>query len=198
MIRAVFFDVGGVLKSGYRNACEQFARKIGNSIEEYELFEEQYFPELETGTLSRRAFFSLLSKRFSFSIEDLEKEWKKAYLETFIENTETRTFALNLKPKYIVGIISDVTTLIIDYNYEKGVYEGFDPVILSAETGFVKPQREIFDEANKRSKTTPAECIFIDDKPPLIEKAREYGFHGILYQNPTQLREEFNKIITFS
>ena len=52
-----------VLKSRYRNTCEQFA-KIGNSIEEYELFEEQYL-ELETGTLSHWAFFSLLSKRFS-------------------------------------------------------------------------------------------------------------------------------------
>ncbi len=120
--------------------------------------------------------------------------WKKTCWETYHENTETRHFALGLKQKLVVGIISNVSTLSADYNAEKGAYEGFDSIILSAKTGMMKPNRDIFQEANRLTRTKPEKCVLIDDKQPIVEKAREYGFHRIVYENARQLQEELTKI----
>lgn len=39
----------------------------------------------------------------------------------------------------------------------------FDPIIISEEVGFSKPQKEIFDIAAERSNQLLSECIFIGD-----------------------------------
>ena len=57
----------------------------------------------------------------------------------------------------------------------------FDGAVLSFETGFVKPQPEIYQHAVDTHKLVPAETLYIDDLPENIATGKDFGLHCWLY-----------------
>lgn len=57
----------------------------------------------------------------------------------------------------------------------------FDHVTFSFELGFVKPQREIYEDAVRGLAVAPEQALFIDDRVENIEGARAAGLHAELY-----------------
>ena len=57
----------------------------------------------------------------------------------------------------------------------------FDEAVLSFETGFIKPQPEIYQHAVDTHKLNPAETLYIDDLPQNIATGRDFGFHCFQY-----------------
>ncbi|MES2477047.1 MAG: HAD family phosphatase [Verrucomicrobiota bacterium] len=57
----------------------------------------------------------------------------------------------------------------------------FPEAVLSYETGFIKPQPEIYQYAIDTYGLIPAETLYIDDLPPNIAAGREFGFRCFQY-----------------
>lgn len=53
--------------------------------------------------------------------------------------------------------------------------------VLSFETGFIKPSREIYDHAIAKYGLIPSETIYMDDLPANIATGKEMGFRCWLY-----------------
>jgi putative hydrolase of the HAD superfamily len=72
-----------------------------------------------------------------------------------------------LRPRYRMGIISNfdhgptVETALVLY----GIRDRFEAVVVSADTGWRKPRREIFLEAFRQMRIAPADAIFVGDTP---------------------------------
>jgi FMN phosphatase YigB (HAD superfamily) len=72
-----------------------------------------------------------------------------------------------LQPRYRFGIVSNfdhgptVETALALY----GIRDRFETVVVSADTGWRKPHKEIFQEAFRRMEIGPADAIFIGDTP---------------------------------
>lgn len=65
-----------------------------------------------------------------------------------------------------------------------------DAIVISADTGFVKPQKGIYDYLLEKYSLNPQECIFIDNQQENVAVAREYGMTAVLYQeNPGFIQE---------
>ena len=63
--------------------------------------------------------------------------------------------------------------------------------ILSGAEKMVKPDPAIYKLLLERFKLLPDETVFIDDRPENIEAALALGIHGIVYKNPTQMKQDF-------
>ncbi len=57
----------------------------------------------------------------------------------------------------------------------------FDAAVLSYNTGFIKPQPEIYRHAIDTHALVPAETLYIDDLPENIAAGREFGFNSFQY-----------------
>ncbi|MDO5657254.1 MAG: HAD family phosphatase [Paracoccus sp. (in: a-proteobacteria)] len=66
----------------------------------------------------------------------------------------------------------------------------FDGVVISAEEGVVKPDPAIYRLTARRYDLSPAETLFIDDRPDNIAAAMAEGWDGILFTSPEALRDE--------
>lgn len=57
----------------------------------------------------------------------------------------------------------------------------FPEAVLSYETGFIKPQAEIYQYAIATHGLVPSETLYIDDLPPNIAAGRDFGFRCYQY-----------------
>lgn len=69
-----------------------------------------------------------------------------------------------------------------------------DGGILSYREHVIKPNPDIYHILEKRYNLSPEQTVFIDDTPVNIEAAVKLGWHGIVYRNYDQVKEELNSI----
>lgn len=56
-------------------------------------------------------------------------------------------------------------------------------VVVSCDTGLIKPEEAIFQHLCDRFSVTPESCVFVDDMAENIEAAREFGMQGVQLTN---------------
>jgi len=193
MIKAVIFDVGGVLhfsskfdfkkdiceemgvtEEQYLDACQKLIPIFGiNKIDEKQ-FWEQFI--ILTKSKKQVPTFSLWSREF-------ERKWE--------ENKETTKIVEKLKEKGLkVAILSNTIEPHAKINREKKIYDLFPVVILSHEVGVRKPDRKVFEIALKKLGVRAEEAIFIDDEKPNVDAAKKLGINGIVFENSNQLEKD--------
>lgn len=62
----------------------------------------------------------------------------------------------------------------------------FDDVVISAEVGLHKPQREIYELAAGRVGAEPAACVFVDDLRENCEGAEAVGMLAVRHREPAE------------
>ncbi|HUD11089.1 MAG TPA: HAD-IA family hydrolase, partial [Candidatus Saccharimonadia bacterium] len=72
--------------------------------------------------------------------------------------------------------------------YHSGTADHFDVMLLSGETGFVKPEPEAFLMLADRLEVAPEELVFIDDTPEALSGVEKLGIRPIVYQGLSSLR----------
>lgn len=65
----------------------------------------------------------------------------------------------------------------------EGFLNRFDHITFSFELGFVKPQREIYEDAVRGVGVAAGDALFIDDRPENIEGAHAAGLQAELYSD---------------
>ena len=100
-----------------------------------------------------------------------------------------------LKPKYKIGIVSNVMA---DYLYlilSKDDLKLFDDVVLSYKVGVAKPESEIYELALRNLGVKPEEAVFIDDQERFVEAAKAVGMKGIYFQDFNQMKKDLEKLL---
>ncbi len=88
------------------------------------------------------------------------------HTRSILSNWDTESFEL-LYEKYQDTVLSYFTR---------------ERIIISGDTGFVKPQKEIYHYLLRHNNLIPQQCFFIDDQPENIEAAQALGMQGILFK----------------
>ena len=71
-----------------------------------------------------------------------------------------------------------------------GLFDCFTGLAVSNECQVTKGDKGLFVYFLQKFSIDPAECVFIDDVPRLVENARSLGFQGIVVENAERLREQ--------
>ena len=69
-----------------------------------------------------------------------------------------------------------------------------DGTILSCDYNIIKPEKAIYDLLFEKFNLIPSECVFIDDVKRNIDKAKELGMYGIVFESRAQVEEEIKRL----
>jgi putative hydrolase of the HAD superfamily len=76
-----------------------------------------------------------------------------------------------------------------------GIADLFDPLIISAQIGVMKPDSRAYEAALDRLKRPAEAVIFIDDMPANIDGARRLGIPSIHYTTTTGLQTALEPLL---
>jgi putative hydrolase of the HAD superfamily len=97
---------------------------------------------------------------------------------------------------YELYSITDNVSTWIDWHLEdkNNVLHHLTDIVVSDQVGALKPDPIIFRELFRGRDLHPSEVVFIDDHTPNVYGARNFGMHGIEFQNPSQCTHELRAL----
>ncbi|HSX47662.1 MAG TPA: HAD family phosphatase [Patescibacteria group bacterium] len=189
MIKAVIFDWFGVIVG---QGFDHTYRLAGGDPEKDKSFTIQTLKLANFGQISTSEFNKKMAEQLNISLET----WHQAVLDSELADFELLNYIKSLKGKYKTAILSNanrgaLTNKLAPHQLE----EYFDELIVSAEVGMAKPDREIYHLAANKLNVAVDECLFIDDSQTNVEIAQSVGMHAILYDGFNKLKKELTKIL---
>jgi len=216
-IKAVIFDIGGVLllgdkevKYGHQNinVHEEMSKKYGLGLKEWFDTIEDAYKKAITGKWKKDKVYGKLAKTLNTDAKKLEKEFIDAHRKYFRKNKGLTKFARKLRDDYYVGILSDQTPASKKVFLDKLKLENFEPVVISCDVGSRKPDKEIYkmvkkeldnlvkkDEKQPHKKIKYDEILFIDNRDWNLKPARELGMRTLLFKTNKQAIKDLKNML---
>ncbi|MCL4388031.1 HAD family phosphatase [Candidatus Marsarchaeota archaeon] len=192
MIKLLIFDLGNVLlKYDDSQYYEYVSKKYGFQYEKVASIMERHETEMYTGRMKNSEFLHEVSKSLHIPVEKLEFE--KYFIKKAKVNKGLLNFALSLKPRYKVVILTNVYRS--RYKSMPLVFDKspFDRVFASCFIRMRKPSKNSYRYVLKKCKAKPEEAIFIDDRKENVAGAEKAGIKSILFRGNKSLFEKLSK-----
>lgn len=192
-IKAVIFDIGGVLSNSvdpfiYDEAAKVFNAERDDVVNVIHKFE----PDLQVGRITEREFWVGVSAELGVDPvpEQAWDLWGGVHARMSKPNEDTMELAKRLRSAgYKTGILSNTEKSHVEHNRKVGLFDGFDPVVLSCEVGLRKPCREIFQLTLDRLGLPASQVAYTDDNENKLSGARELGMHTHVFTGAAGLEE---------
>ena len=182
MIKAVIFDWGGVIAPNPRGGWLGMLAIMLNMTIEDVLFhwEDACYKDLSRGTIDEIEFFRLFEISLGRKLpDDVAKIWIDG--SAFDPWPEMLNYIKQLKDNNIkIGLISNTVKPMSDIAVQKGLFKGFETLILSNIVGSAKPELPIYQKALDELHLSANECIYVDDLPKNLEPAKALGMKTVL------------------
>ncbi len=197
VIRAVIFDVGGVLiRTPDRSSRLAWEQRLG--LAEWESEEIVFGGEMGTkaqlGEVSHAALWDWIGRRLVLPEEQFS-DFRRDFWRGDVLDTELVDYIRGLKPAYQTAIISNATDdLRRSLNETYPIADAFDLIVVSAEERIMKPDHEIYQRTLRRLGRSAEEAVFIDDNRENVAAAREVGMAGVLFKPTIDLSLELAKL----
>jgi len=194
-IRALFWDVGGVLLT---NAWDHEERIL--AIERFHLdkdeFEKRHKESVQTFEEGRIGLDEYLQRIVFYQPRTFSAEEFKQFMFGLSKaKPEILQIARSLRGKFLMGTINNESRELNQYRIDTfGLAECFDVFVSSCFVGIRKPDERIYRLALDLMHRAPEECCFIDDRPVNVEAAAKVGLRTILLTNSEQLKSELRKL----
>lgn len=202
-IKAIVFDVGGVLMTGKKKKTtiktihspgihESVAKQLGISLDQYfDSIDTAYAKSME-GQISKNILLDTISFNLNFPRKKIERIFTQVYKKTLKKNKWLYHVAAQLKKKgYKIIILSDQWHLSKEALITKEDYSLFDKVILSCDVGMRKPSKQIYNFLLEQVNLKPHQVLFIDNQEWNIVPANRLGMKTILYVDNQKTKEQF-------
>jgi len=190
-IRALFWDVGGVLLTNAwdHEERDQAVERFLLSKDELESRHREMVPLFEEGRLTLEEY---LNRVVFYESRTLSREEFKQFMFSLSKpKPQTLELAHSLAGKYFMATINNESRELNEYRIQNfGLAEYFDVFVSSCYVGLRKPDERIYTLALDLTQHVPQECCFIDDRPANIEGAAKVGFATVLMKDPQQLRRD--------
>jgi putative hydrolase of the HAD superfamily len=196
-IRALFWDVGGVLLS---NAWDHVERSA--ALEHFHLDEEEFrtrheplVSAFERGQITLDEY---LDRTVFYCARPFTREEFRAYMFSLSQPVpEVLQFAQTLSDsgEYFMGTINNESRELNDFRIDNfGLRKIFRVFFSSCFVGLRKPEKEIYRLALEVAQIPAEECCFIDDRAANLESPAALGMHTIQMQGLEQLGGDLAKL----
>ncbi len=190
MIKAIVFDCFGVL---YVHGGPEYLK---NNAANYLQIKNQL------KNLSLQTDYGLISqKEYEQAVADvtgLPLDQVSAHiLRGFVRNNSLLDYIENqLRPHFKIGLLSNISIGTMDRFFsEKEREQLFDTVVLSGETGLIKPNPIAYEYICKQLGKDTSEVIMIDDNYDNCRGAEQTGLVAIEYDGFAHLRSKLDKLL---
>jgi HAD superfamily hydrolase (TIGR01509 family) len=194
-IRAVLFDVGGVLVRTFDHSGRQtWERRLGlpPGGAEAIVLNSEMGHRAQRGEISDEALWVWVSERLALGDE------LAAFRADFWrgDRVDESLVALirRLRPRYQTAVISNAGDALRTTLQSYGLLDEFDLIVGSAYEGIMKPRPAIYERTLARLGRAANEAVFIDDAPANIAGATAVGLHTIHFTPATDLAGELQRL----
>jgi putative hydrolase of the HAD superfamily len=196
-IRAIFWDVGGVLltnawdRTERASALEHF--QLDNK--EFQARHEMVVSSFERGKITLEEY---LDRTVFYRPRPFTREVFRDYMFSLSHPfPEVLGFAQALADsgKYFMSTLNNESRELNDYRIEKyGLRKIFRLFVSSCFVGFRKPEHDIYRLALEITQVPAEQCCFIDDRALNLECAAKLGMKTIEMKELDRLREDLAKL----
>jgi putative hydrolase of the HAD superfamily len=196
-IRAIFWDVGGVLLT---NAWDHTER--ASALKHFQLDEQEFRGRHEMVVSSFERGKITLDEYLDHTVFYRARQFPRDEFRDYIFSLskpfpEVLQFvrALADSGKYFMGTINNESRELNYYRIEKfGLRQIFRLFVSSCFVGMRKPERDIYRLALETTQIAAEQCCFIDDRALNLECASKLGMHPIEMLQLDQLREDLARL----
>lgn len=196
-LRAIFWDVGGVLLT---NAWDHTER--AEALEHFHLDEKEFHDRHEMVVSSfERGKITLdeyLDRTVFYGARPFSRDEFRDYMFSLskpVPEVLELAKALSDSREYFMGTINNESRELNTYRIEKyGLRQIFRFFISSCFVGLRKPERDIYRLALETTQIPAAQCCFIDDRALNLECAAQLGMQTIEMRKVDRLRADLAKL----
>jgi epoxide hydrolase-like predicted phosphatase len=196
-IRAVYFDLGGVIvRTEHQAPRERLAERLNMNYEDINnlVFESETARKASVGAITVEEHWASVTRRLGRPLSEADIIRAEFFAGDVLDR-DLLGFIRSLRPRYKTGVISNAWPDLRDYIIESNFDDAFDTLVISAEVGVMKPEAKIYRLALKQLGVAAGEAAFVDDAPANVEAARTLGMQGILFRDPEQALTELKEIL---
>jgi epoxide hydrolase-like predicted phosphatase len=196
-IRAVFFDLGGVIvRTEFQAPRQHLAERLGM---EYEglvrlVFESETSRQASTGLISEEEHWAAVMRRLHLP-ESQTQVVRDEFFAGDLTDIALLDFMRGLRRKCKVGLISNAWSGLRPWIVRMKFEDAFDAMTISAEVGVMKPDARIFQIALEKLGVGPTEAVLLDDFLENVAGARAVGMQAIHFARPEQALKELQRLL---
>jgi putative hydrolase of the HAD superfamily len=196
-IRAIFWDIGGVLLTNAWDHTERSAALEHFQLDQKEFHSrhEMVVSSFERGKITLDEYLdrTVFYRARPFTIE-VFRDYMFSLSQPFPEVLKFAQ-ALTDTGKYFMSTLNNESRELNYYRIDKyGLRNIFRLFVSSCFVGFRKPERDIYRVALEATQIPAGECCFIDDRPINLECAAKLGMKTIQMLQLDQLRGDLAKV----
>jgi epoxide hydrolase-like predicted phosphatase len=197
-IRAIFFDIGGVLvRTNDRTPRTRLATRLGTTYDALVdlIWGGERGRQAQRGEISAEEQWINACRVLKWPLEQVQDLESEFFAGDGLDMTLV-DYIRSLHTRYRTGIISNALSNVRSAIEKKwDIADAFDALILSAEVGLMKPDPRIFYTALAALGAAPAEAVFVDDFAENVAGAQAVGMFAVQFFNPAQVREEVDRLL---
>jgi HAD superfamily hydrolase (TIGR01509 family) len=180
-VRFVYFDVNNCLVRFFHRAFTRIASVSDMPSDVVETLFWHYNDQICRGEMTFDEFNTTIGKQLHI----VNFDWRGHYLETTETMPHMHELLLWARQHYGIGLLTNSMPGLIQQMQECGLLPRiqYDAVVDSSEVHLLKPEREIFEIAQKRAGCRPEEIFFTDDTRPNILAAQKFGWHVMWFDD---------------
>jgi epoxide hydrolase-like predicted phosphatase len=197
-IRAVIFDIGGVIE--FTPSTGSVARWESDLGLPTGAIDRRLAEVWTAGSIGRiteaevhravREALKLDDERLHAFMDDLWQE----YLGTL--NEDLVDYIRGLRPRYRLGLLSNSFVGAREREEQRySLHKIADAIVYSHEVGMMKPDPRVYLLACERLGVEAAEALFVDDTETALEGARRVGMQTVLFRNNAQAIAEIEALL---
>ena len=198
MLKAVIFDVGGVLiRTQSRAGRERWAGRLGLDPWEFEnfVFSGESGRLAQLGQRSSAEHWQWLRTHFRLSEGDLAEMRRDFFAGDILNEPLVAQIGRLRQAGYRTGLLSNYADEARQLWSEVYPFINlFDGVIISCEIGLMKPEPQTYLLAAESLGVKPEEALFIDDFIENVEGARQVGMPAIHFQEPEAVQQRLAEL----
>ena len=200
MLRAVFFDFGGVISSSPLEGFREYERRNGipegfivrvNSTNS----DTNAWARIERSDVTLDEFdelFAIESERLGHRIPGREMI---ALLRGMIRPEMVRALDILRKHQFILGCLTNNVVNLGSSAEHEEAFAKFDFVVESSKVNVRKPERRFYEIACELADVSPEECVFLDDLGINLKTARQMGMATIKVTSADQALGELAELV---
>lgn len=199
-IRAVFFDLGGVIvRTEDKGPRTRLAERLGLTYEGLArvVFEgggDHSGARATIGQISEQEHWRNVVRSLGLPDDQLEQV-RDDFFAGDVVDVSLLDFLRSLHPGRKTGLISNAWSGLRAWLEANGHADAFDVLTISAEAGVAKPAPGIFERALEAAGVQAAEAAFLDDFPENVEASRALGMQAIQFRSAEQALGDLRRLL---
>ena len=181
-----YFDLGGVVFN-WEKGLNKMAEFSGKSLERVKEVFKKYDDEACRGKITSDELGKFYERELDFSLNGIR--FSDFWVSNFSPILKTHELLKRLVARNIsIGLLTNIYR----ETYEKALGKyipdlPYKAVVKSCDCGYIKPEFEFLEIAQSLAGVPKSEVTLIDDYVINVEKARDFGWCGIVFQEDVAL-----------